>query len=89
MCLRHGLRLQSIKRCDQFFLTCYALHNRFLVVDRLDNNWSTGAEHNWVKEHNNHKRQSSSFTIKRLHLNQDEEEGLSNSELVTSDKRIC
>ena len=31
--LRYGLRLQSIKRCDQLFLTCCALHNRLLFVD--------------------------------------------------------
>ena len=71
--LRYGLRIQSIKRCDQLFLTCCALHNRLLFIDGLDKNWSSGEKSNWEKEYIQHQRQPTSFAIRRLYFNKNAE----------------
>ena len=63
--LRYGTRLWSIKKCDQLFLTCCALHNRLLFIDGLDKNWVTGNESNWEKDYQNGKN-NTSFAIQRL-----------------------
>ena len=55
--LRYGLRFQSIKRCDQTWLTCCALHNLLLDHDGLDTNW----ERTQLNEHND-----TSFAMERL-----------------------
>ena len=39
--LRYGVRLQSIEKCDQLYLTCCALHNRLLFFDELHKNWES------------------------------------------------
>ena len=39
--LRYGVRLQSIEKCNQLYLTCCALHNRLLFFDELHKNWET------------------------------------------------
>ena len=38
--LRHGIRLSSIKRCDQIWITCCAIHNMLLFHDDYNNNWN-------------------------------------------------
>ena len=47
--LRYGLRLSSIKKCDDIWKTCCALHNRLLFVDGLHENWLVGDESIWEK----------------------------------------
>ena len=63
--LRYGTRLHSIKKCDQLFLTCCALHNRLLFIDGLHKNWLTGAESNWEKDNRDCKH-NKSFAMRRL-----------------------
>ena len=64
--LRYGTRLHSMKKCDQIFLTCCALHNRLLFVDCLHQNWISGAESDWEKEYHNNNSKTS-FAIHRLY----------------------
>ena len=45
--LRYGIRLQSIEKCDQVYLTCCALHNRLLFVDGLHKDWKEGRKSDW------------------------------------------
>ena len=39
--LRHGIRLSSIKRCDEIWITCCAMHYMLLFHDDYNNNWNT------------------------------------------------
>lgn len=61
--LRYGVRLQSIEKCDQLYVTCCALHNRLLFIDGLDKGWKDGVESNWEREN----RDETPFAVQRLH----------------------
>ena len=51
--LRYGIRLRSIKKCDEIWKTCCALHNRLLFIDGLHKHWDQGMSSDW--EHSNRK----------------------------------
>ena len=87
--LRYGLCIQSIKRCDQLFLTCCALHNRLLFIDGLDKNWSSGEKSNWEKEYIQHQRKPTSFAIRRLYFNKNAERSCVRMEPETPVKHKC
>ena len=61
--LRYGVRLRSIEKCDQLYVTCCALHNRLLFIDGLDKGWKDGVESNWEREN----RDETPFAVQRLH----------------------
>ena len=46
--LMTGVRTHSIKKCDEVFLTCCALHNRLLYLDGLDQDWEEDSLQNVV-----------------------------------------
>ena len=48
--LKYGIRLQSIIKCDQVWLTCCALRNRLLEVDGMATNWKEGVLSTWDTE---------------------------------------
>ena len=74
--LRYGIRLESISKCDQVWLTCCALHNMLLHIDGLDKNWENGVSSDWeiINECNKHKAKKleTSFAISRLNRKLDE-----------------
>ena len=45
--LRYGTCFKSITRCDQLWLTCFAIHNMLIDIDGLDENWKNGTPSNW------------------------------------------
>ena len=61
--LRHGIRLESIKNCDEVWMTCCGLHNVLLKLDGYDKNWSTTNGENDIHNVSNH---DSPFSINRL-----------------------
>ena len=68
--LRYGIRLRSIKKCDEIWKTCCALHNRLLFIDGLHKHWDQGMSSDW--EHSNRKYQKNNvgkFAINRLQQN--------------------
>ena len=88
--LRYGLRMQSIEKCDQIWLTCCALHNRLLFEDGLNKDWMNGEKSDWEREFVQHsKRSSSVFAYNRLfaNKNQDNDVLMNGSNLVTRNKR--
>mmetsp|Transcript_29950 Transcript_29950/g.34794 ORF Transcript_29950/g.34794 Transcript_29950/m.34794 type:complete len:335 (-) Transcript_29950:47-1051(-) len=64
--LRYGIRLQSIEKCDQLYVTCCALHNRLLFIDGLDKGWKDGVESNWEREYRDDNRGEIPFAVQRL-----------------------
>ena len=67
--LRYGLRVHSIKKCDEIWLTCCALHNRLLFIDGLHKNWEIGGKSYWENEDKVHKKRKSIFALQRLYSN--------------------
>ena len=54
--LRTGIRLRSLKKVDQIWKTCCALHKLLLFVDGLDDNWEDGKKSIWEKQYERDKK---------------------------------
>ena len=65
--IRYGTHFQSITRCDQLWLTCCAIHNILLDIDRLDDNWENRTPSNWEQINDSHIE--TPFTISKLNRN--------------------
>ena len=63
--LKYGIRLWGLRRCDQVWLTCCALHNWLLEIDGLAEGWETGVKSHWETEPDN--ENDIPFALKRLH----------------------
>lgn len=63
--LRSGIRVRSIKKCDQIWKTCCALHNMLLFVDGLSEGWENGIPSHWQNTTGN-REQPQCFAIDRL-----------------------
>ena len=62
--LRYGTHFQSITRCDQLWLACYAMHNMLLDIDGRNENWENGTPSNWELINDSHIE--TPFTISKL-----------------------
>ena len=65
--LRNGFRFHSIKKCDQTWLTCCALHNRLLFIDGLHENWDIGKLSNWGGKYYKSNKLTTPVALQRLH----------------------
>ena len=64
--LRHGIRTKSIERCDEIWIF-FALHNMFLFIDGLHENWENGKCSDWETSNANYeKRHNENFSINRF-----------------------
>ena len=68
--LRYGIQLRSIKKCDEIWKTCCALHNRLLFTDGLHKHWDKGTSSNWEDSNTKYQnRNAGKFAINRLQKN--------------------
>ena len=68
--LRYGIRLRSIKKCDEIWKTCCALHNRLLFIDGLHKHWDKGTSSNWEDSNTKYQnRNAGKFALNRLQKN--------------------
>ena len=66
--LRYGIRLQSIKHCDQIWLTCCSLHNMLLDYDGYNENWNDSSKYVNINDnlHSSNTIFNNPFAINRL-----------------------
>ena len=70
--LRYGTRINSIKKVDQIWLTCCALHNKLIFLDKGDENWREYEDNNQSGNNSNQQNNTNSYTpfsLSRLHRN--------------------
>ena len=82
--LKTGVRMQSLKKVDQLFRTCCAIHNCLLFVDGLDKGWEDGVQSYWEQQEKNIK----SFPLQRLNriYNQNSSSSIINDKMLDYDK---
>ena len=82
--LKTGVRMQSLKKVDQLFRTCCAIHNCLLFVDGLDKGWEDGVQSYWEQQEKNIK----SFPLQRLNriYNQNSSSSIINDKMLDCDK---
>ena len=74
--LRTGIRLRSLKKVDQIWKTCCALHNLLLFVDGLDDNWEDGVKSSWEKQYERDKNKKLPFALYRLNRDMEQNENM-------------
>ena len=71
-CLKYGVRLHGLEKCDQLWKTCCALHNMLLDVDGLCDGWEKGNKSHYETEIDD--LNTLPFSLRRLLANNEVEE---------------